>query len=134
MGVGLPKGYAYVEMESGHDAEKAVKGMNGGQIDGNTLKVEFQADKKRKAAEESKRPVHQQTRRPPVRTDRDRERERDRERRERERERSRRRDADKKRDSDHKDRDRRDKDHEKEKASERDRDRDRQKEKEKEKE
>lgn len=36
--VNLPRGYAHVEYESREDAEKAIEHMNGGQIDGNTLR------------------------------------------------------------------------------------------------
>merc|ERR1719197_1404132 len=96
--VGLPKGYAHIEMSSEHDAEKAVAGLHNGQIDGNIIKVELQGDKKKRVTDENKRPPAQTAvRKPPARPDRDRERERererDRDRRDRERERSRRRDT-----------------------------------------
>merc|ERR1712054_78562 len=45
--VGLPKGYAYVEFSTEREAEKAVEGLHGGQIDGNVITVEFQGDKDR---------------------------------------------------------------------------------------
>merc|ERR1711865_1370120 len=86
--VGLPKGYAYVEYSSEREAEKAVEGLHGGQIDGNVIKVEFQDDKKKTPNDENKRPAAQAAvRRPPPRNDnrdrraggsRDRGRERDR--------------------------------------------------------
>merc|ERR1712070_621415 len=82
--VGLPKGYASVEFSSEREAEKAVEGLHGGQIDGNVIKVEFQGDKKKKSNDENKRPAQQAVRRPPPRNDaRDRERERERDRRDR---------------------------------------------------
>merc|ERR1719197_2101908 len=68
--VGLPKGYAYVEFSSERDAEKAITGLHGGQIDGNVIKVEFQGDKKKKSNDENKRPAAQPAaRRPPARPD-----------------------------------------------------------------
>ena len=39
--VDLPKGYAYVDFEKRGEAEEALSRMNGGQIDGNTIKLEF---------------------------------------------------------------------------------------------
>ena len=39
--VGLSKGYAYVTFEKSKDAEQAVLYLDGGQIDGNEIKVSF---------------------------------------------------------------------------------------------
>merc|ERR1712113_294654 len=50
MGVGLPKGYAYIEMGSEEEAQLAIDHLHEGQIDGNFIRVEFQADRKRAAA------------------------------------------------------------------------------------
>ena len=44
--VNLPKGYAYVEMEKLEDAEKCVEFLNGGQVDGNVVKV-YMLDRKK---------------------------------------------------------------------------------------
>lgn len=39
--VGLSKGFAYVSYRSAEEAEAAVLSMDGGQLDGNALKVSF---------------------------------------------------------------------------------------------
>ncbi|CAM9426954.1 unnamed protein product, partial [Heterosigma akashiwo] len=39
--VNLPKGYAFVEFKNREDAEQAQLCMDGGQLDGNVLKVAF---------------------------------------------------------------------------------------------
>merc|ERR1719210_653419 len=73
--VGLPKGYAYVEFSSEREAERAISYLNGGQIDGNVVKVEFQSDRKRKA---QKKASQQERERNPDQKDKvDREKERD---------------------------------------------------------
>ena len=37
----LPKGYGYVDYEHKEEADAALVSMNGGQIDGNVIKIEF---------------------------------------------------------------------------------------------
>merc|ERR1719478_1860011 len=39
--VALPKGYGYVDYEHKDEADAALASMNGGQIDGNVIKIEF---------------------------------------------------------------------------------------------
>jgi RNA-binding protein with serine-rich domain 1 len=39
--VALPKGYGYVDYEHKEEADAALVSMNGGQIDGNVIKIEF---------------------------------------------------------------------------------------------
>merc|ERR1719305_2278472 len=39
--VALPKGYGYVDYEHKEEADAALMSMNGGQIDGNIIKIEF---------------------------------------------------------------------------------------------
>merc|ERR1719247_1553831 len=58
--VALPKGYGYVDYEHKEEADAALMSMNGGQIDGNVIKIEFvfipTGDKKKKAKEKEKEP------------------------------------------------------------------------------
>jgi len=53
--VNLPKGYGYVDYERKSEAEDALHHMNGGQIDGNKIKIEFVYIPTSKPAEKKKR-------------------------------------------------------------------------------
>merc|ERR1719253_831054 len=59
--VALPKGYGYVDYEHKDEADAALRSMQGGQIDGNVIKIEFVSIPKEKPKE--KEPPKKTTRR-----------------------------------------------------------------------
>jgi RNA-binding protein with serine-rich domain 1 len=54
--VNLPRGYGYVEFKKRADAEKALLYMDGGQIDGNVVKLRFTLQPRQRAASPTKVP------------------------------------------------------------------------------
>merc|ERR1711948_63804 len=66
--LGLSKGYGYVECESESDAKAVIAHLHGGQIDGNTIKVELAHDRQKRIAAEKAAAAEQMARKlaPPV--------------------------------------------------------------------
>ncbi|PWZ34691.1 Serine/arginine-rich splicing factor SR45 [Zea mays] len=54
--VNLPRGYGYIEFKKRADAEKALLHMDGGQIDGNIVKLRFTLQPRQRAASPVKAP------------------------------------------------------------------------------
>uniref|UniRef100_A0A0E0JTV9 RRM domain-containing protein n=1 Tax=Oryza punctata TaxID=4537 RepID=A0A0E0JTV9_ORYPU len=54
--VNLPRGYGYIEFKKRTDAEKALLYMDGGQIDGNVVKLRFTLAPRQRAASPMKAP------------------------------------------------------------------------------
>ncbi|CAD6225106.1 unnamed protein product [Miscanthus lutarioriparius] len=54
--VNLPRGYGYIEFKKRDDAQKAFLYMDGGQIDGNVVKLRFTLQPRQRAASPMKAP------------------------------------------------------------------------------
>jgi RNA-binding protein with serine-rich domain 1 len=54
--VNLPRGYGYIEFKKRTDAEKALLYMDGGQIDGNVVKLRFTLAPRQRASSPMKAP------------------------------------------------------------------------------